>query len=97
LLKNIAKNRAKQPGTTPFAHAPTDLKTDPGAFRFCQIEYFSEQLNHKPTDWKHHFQNPRKYSVERRFNKIITQTFASFFNAKQPSSLNAAPAKQRAK
>ena len=34
----IAKNRAKQPGTLPFAFISTSLKTDPGAFRFCQIE-----------------------------------------------------------
>ena len=34
----IAKNRAKQPGIIPFAAYSTGLKTDPGAFRFCQIE-----------------------------------------------------------
>jgi hypothetical protein len=26
------------PGTLPFASISTGLKTDPGAFRFCQIE-----------------------------------------------------------
>ena len=36
--ENTAKNRAKQPGTLPFASISTGLKTDPGAFRFCQIE-----------------------------------------------------------
>ena len=35
---NIAKNRAKQPGTITFSVNLTGLKTDPGAFRFCQIQ-----------------------------------------------------------
>ena len=33
-----AKNRANQPGTLPFAPHSTGLKTDPEAFRFCQIQ-----------------------------------------------------------
>ena len=36
--ENQQKNRAKQPGTLPFAPSSIGLKTDPGAFRFCQIE-----------------------------------------------------------
>ena len=32
------KNRAKYPGTITFSVNSTGLKTDPGAFRFCQIE-----------------------------------------------------------
>ena len=39
-----AKNRAKQPGTLPFAPISTGLKTDPGAFQFCQIELFYRLL-----------------------------------------------------
>ena len=39
-----AKNRAKHPGTTAFAAYLTGLKTDPGAFRFCQIERIFDGL-----------------------------------------------------
>ena len=38
VAKNQQKNRAKQPGTLTFTPSFAGLKTDPGAFRFCQIE-----------------------------------------------------------
>ena len=54
------KNMAKQPGTTPFAHNSTGLKTDPGAFRFCQIERIFASF-HRCHDSA---RNPRKKVAE---------------------------------
>jgi hypothetical protein len=59
-----AKNRAKQPGTTTFAHNSTGLKTDPRAFRFCQIQRifanFSSRYNSAPKVPKKMISHPRK-------------------------------------
>jgi hypothetical protein len=40
------KNRAKLPGTTAFTPNTTGLKTDPGAFSFCQIEPNLSSFHH---------------------------------------------------
>ena len=60
----IAKNRAKQPGIIPFAAYSTGLKTDPGAFRFCQIQRISPLVTNAATTPAKRLPLPVRAAVE---------------------------------